>query len=223
MNTVKRIISIAFVFIFVFTCSLLSVNAEMSTEDKLIDYIKEKVTPMAPYYYEYKELYHHQNEQGETDWILLYVVGSESTPWEICGVFNHRVVSSPAECTLFSLCLGLYNVKEDVFYDLTAITDYSKYPGLADAIDLYGNGRLLGDIDNDDNLSVLDCTLIQRYEAGLNEYPANDTVAFHYYVKYENTDVPLKYYSDFNRDGERNILDTTCIQRYLTGMTYPIG
>ena len=222
MNVMKKIISIASVFIFIFTFSLLSVNAETSTEDKLINYIKEKVTPMEPYYYEYKELYNHQNDEGETDWILLYVVGSESMPWDICGVFNHRVVFSYAEYTLFSLCLGLYDVNEDTFYDLTTITDYGKYNGLAEAIDMYGTGRLLGDIDNDDSISVLDCTALQRCAAGLSKYPANDTIEPHY-VKYEKTDTPLKYYSDFNRDGERSIIDVTCMQRYLAGMPYPIG
>lgn len=214
----KKIISIFLVIIITLTLSISSVNAEMSIENKLIDYIKEKVTPMQPYYYEYKELYSHHNEDGETDWVLLYVVGSESMPWQICGVFNHRVISSYAEYTLFSLCLGLYDVKEDVFYDLTTITDYDKYDDLAEAIDMYGTGRLLGDIDLDDSISVLDSTLIQRCEVGLNEYPASDSFDFYYYVKYEKPDKPLTYYSDFNRDGDRSILDVTCIQRYLANM-----
>ena len=37
----------------------------------------------------------------------------------------------------------------------------------------------------------------------------------------DNSFHPLTYYSDFNRDGERDITDATCIQRYLAGLPYP--
>lgn len=207
--------------LFVICLSLFSVHAEMTTEEKLIEYAK-KIYHFDPELYVYQELFTHQNSERETDWVLIYSLGVGEEPWYVCGVFNHRVILASEKWELFSLGMGLYDAKADTFYDLTKINDYSKYDGLSEAIDIYGKGKLLGDIDNDNEVSILDCTELQRCEVGLSEYPASDSVMF-YYEKYENIDTPLNYYSDFNRDGERNILDVTCIQRYLAGMTYPIG
>ena len=177
---------------------------------------------MPPYYMNYEELYTHQGADGETDWTLLYALGIGASQWHVCGVFNHRVISRSEDWALFALGMGLYDAKEDTFYDLAKMQDYDRYDDLAEAIDIYGMGKLLGDIDGDDEISILDCAIIQRCETGLRDYPESDAVKGYSY-KYENIETPLLYYSDFNRDGEHNILDVTCIQRYLAQMTYPIG
>lgn len=215
----KKIISFILAVITIFSFSVLSVYSESTTEAKLIEYLQKERNYDPPYYHEFKELFAHDNADGDTDWILIYVDDEEQMPWYVCGVFSHRVISLSHEWGLFSLGLGLYDASEDRFFDLSKIDNYN---GLSDAIDLYGVGKLLGDIDNDAEISILDCTKIQRCEAGLCEYPERDQVESYSY-KYENIDTPLLYYSDFNRDGERDILDATCIQRYLANMPYTTG
>ena len=198
-----------------------SAETMSSTEAKLLEYVKGKGA-MPPYYTNYEELYTHQNAEGETDWVLLYSLGEGAMPWYVCGVYHHRVILRSEEWSLFALGIGLYDAKEDTFYDLAKMRDYDKYEGLAEAIDACGKGKLLGDLDNDDDISIADCTILQRCEAALCEYPQSDLVGSYSY-KYEDIKTPLRYYSDFNRDGERSIIDVTCMQRYLAGMTYPVG
>ena len=77
---------------------------------------------------------------------------------------------------------------------------------------------LIGDLDRDDEISIIDVTLIQRCEVKIREYPEDDS----FYVT-DDFGKKERYYSDFNRDYERDVLDATCIQRYLVGLPYPIG
>ena len=77
--------------------------------------------------------------------------------------------------------------------------------------DELGGGRLIGDLDRDNELSVIDVTIIQRCEVNIRDYPADDEIkADDGLWRYS-----VKYYSDFDRDGERTILDATRLQRYL--------
>lgn len=77
---------------------------------------------------------------------------------------------------------------------------------------------MLGDIDGDDEITVIDATIIQRCDIRIQSFPEDDEI----YAggDFENT---LKYYSDFNRDGERDILDATCVMRYSVGLPYHIN
>ena len=67
---------------------------------------------------------------------------------------------------------------------------------------------LLGDVDGDGLIMIVDCTLIQRDIVGLAEIHVNNRRA-----------------ADVDSDGEICILDATAIQRYLAEMeeNYPIG
>ncbi len=52
--------------------------------------------------------------------------------------------------------------------------------------------------------------MIQRCTAIMAQYPEDDEMG--------SPIGNIRCYSDFNRDGERDILDATAIQRYLIGM-----
>ena len=65
---------------------------------------------------------------------------------------------------------------------------------------------LVGDVNYDDSVDILDVTLIQRYLIGNT-------------VFYDNQ----KPVADFDRDGEISVIDTTWIQRKEVGMTIPEG
>ncbi|MBQ6336740.1 MAG: DUF5121 domain-containing protein, partial [Ruminococcus sp.] len=68
---------------------------------------------------------------------------------------------------------------------------------------------LLGDVNNDGAVDILDANIIQRYDAQF------DVSAYAEYL----------YLGDVNGDGDIDILDATLIQRYDAGMTvkFPIG
>lgn len=168
----------------------------------------------------FKVLYRHVDSAEETDWVLLSAFVDYPAPWYGMGIIGNRVIVS-GTYPFFKFGMALYDAKEDTFYDLYQMTDYSQYNGLAEALDLYGNGKLLGDIDGDDSISVLDVTMLQRCEAKMDEYPESDWINDSDLV--DSSFKPIHYYSDFNRDGERSILDVTCMQRYLADMSYPVG
>ncbi len=165
---------------------------------------------------EYDELYYHKNKNGETDWVLLYALAGFPEPISVYGIIGNRVFYMGAHSP-FAFGLGIYDVKSDSFYDLYTMRDYSAYDGLMEAIDNSGKGRLIGDMDNDNILSIIDATYAQRCEVHIREYPENDLVQ-----PINDGENKLKYYSDFNRDGERNVLDVTSIQRYLIGIPCPV-
>lgn len=77
---------------------------------------------------------------------------------------------------------------------------------------------MLGDIDGDGEITVIDATIFQRCDIRIQSYPDDDEIkpwgTWHY---------APKYYSDFNRDGERDILDATCVMRYSVGLPYHIN
>ena len=134
------------------------------------------------------------------------------------AIIANRVIMRSSYGVPFSSGYGVYDVKADRFMNASS-AERSGYDGFTNAFDRFGGGRLLGDIDRDNDISIIDTSLLQRCEIQLRDYPDDDLI------------IPedglwlysAKYYSDFNRDGERNILDATCMQRYLSGSSYPIG
>ena len=167
-------------------------------------------------WYDYKELYYHTGQNGETDWALVYAMLPMSSPIELYTIVGNRVVHPGNQYEPFDACYGIYDVKEDKFID-AASSAANRYPDFLQVFDEIGTGRLIGDIDRDDEISILDATLLQRCAAGMRGYPEDDT----FYITYEWG--KSRFYSDFNRDGERDVLDATCIQRYLAGLPYTIG
>ena len=67
-----------------------------------------------------------------------------------------------------------------------------------------GAGKLMGDVDDDDEVTVLDANRIQRVLAGLEK-------------KSDLYDI----IGDVDQDGEVTILDATVIQRFIAGMKLP--
>ena len=162
----------------------------------------------------YKELFYHKDNSGETDWVLLHVKSSVMADAIYEDIIGNRVICNPGLYYPFESGYGLYDVKQDTFVTVygSMVNDYN---GLSEAFDEVGYGKLLGDVDGDNSISIVDATVIQRCLASLRDYPDDDEID----GSFEN----IRYYSDFNRDGERDILDATCIQRYLVGLPYSTG
>ena len=203
-----------------------------SDYDELYDHplfwnrIKKSYFPM----YGYREPYIHADENCAIDWVLIKGTVLGVLPVPFYEVIGNRVVNDMYTKSPFSSGCGLYDVEKDEIIGINSST-LALYDGLEEAYELYGEGRLLGDLDGDNELSILDVTAIQRCLAGLQDYPVDDMIvpfeaedevlesfpesAAEYREALKN---PLKYYSDFDRDSERSILDATAIQRYLAGL-----
>lgn len=161
----------------------------------------------------YRELYYHKDENGETDWALVQGYQPMVSPLEYVTVVANRVLSPYNIYYPFSARYGIYDVKADAFIDAGG-REAKSYPDFVHVFDeTVTEGRLLGDLDRDNTISVIDATIIQRCEANLRDFPEDDI----FYVTYEWGNP--RYYSDFDRDGERDITDTTAIQRYLVGIS----
>ena len=161
----------------------------------------------------FKELYSHQDQTGETDWVLVYAVTNMQSPMALNTLIGNRVIMGRSCGVPFDAGYGVYDVSKDSF--VNASTSAAKsYDGFERTFDRIGSGRLLGDVDKDGDISIIDTTIIQRCEAKIYDYPADDEIRpldglWMYSVR---------YYSDFDRDGERSILDATKLQRYLVNV-----
>lgn len=158
----------------------------------------------------FKELYTHQDKSGEPDWVLVYAVTNMESPMALNTLIGNRVIMRRGCGIPFDSGYGIYDVKKDSFVD-AASASAKNYDGFEKAFDRIGSGRLLGDVDNDGDISIIDTTILQRCEAKICDYPSDDEIRpldglWMYSVR---------YYSDFDRDGERSILDATKLQRYL--------
>lgn len=152
--------------------------------------------------HKYDELYYHYDENGDIDWALIYECSYNAPPWEYHMVFKDRIFMY-GDNAPFSFGYGLYDVKEDKFYDIISNKfDYSKYQDLEEVFNSLNLGYPVGDANHDGVLSILDATYIQRYIAGLT-YLADDQYG------------EKNYISDFDGDGERTIFDATAIQMKL--------
>lgn len=168
----------------------------------------------------YQEVYCHYDSNGDMDWVLIY--GSSDIDYPggyYCTIGNRVFVRDSYGCP-FNANYGIYDVKANQFVDVSYLQNQG-YDDFVTVFDQYGGGRLLGDLDKDNEISIVDATILQRCDVQLMDYPKDDLIDM--YQQIDPMFSPLTYYSDFNRDGNRDILDATCIQRYLIGMTYPSG
>lgn len=167
----------------------------------------------------YKELYYHHDRSGEIDWALINCYCNMCSPAELYTVIGNRLIHQGSWESPFRSGFGVYDVRNERFLDAESDAA-SRLDGFMKMIDEFNfTGRtvetygLIGDLDKDDEISVIDVTIIQRCEANIREYPADDA----FYIS-DDFFAKEHYYSDFDRDGERSILDATKLQRYLVNV-----
>lgn len=158
----------------------------------------------------YKELYYHKDKDGETDWVLVYGSTNSEQPAYLNTIIGNRVIMRSSYGVPFASGYGVYDVKNDTFVDAGSAV-HGGYADFVKVFDERGGGRLLGDLDGDNQLSIVDATLLQRCQVNLRDYSADDDIK----VEDGIWMYSAKYYSDFDRDGARSILDVTALQRYL--------
>lgn len=161
-------------------------------------------------HYNYSELYYHYDENEALDWVLVNAQsGLEPLDMEISMDIGNVVVQSCSIFHNFRYQYGVYDVSESKFYDLFDLrSEPEKYDGLLDVLVQKKIGQLIGDLDNDGVISILDATKIQLCLAGLESFPNNE-----FYSVYNTSERGRM--SDFDKDGDVSILDATAIQLNL--------
>ncbi len=173
------------------------------------------------YYYDYDEIYYHENAaSGEVDWVLISAtVELPPDPWDIIGAVNigNRVLKwwRPG-AGILPFGLAVYDVEADTVRGIESANSYY-YDGLAEAVDELGLGLPVGDADGDGELTIFDATEIQRALAELCDFRDDD-----YIDTYPSYNDNLSYITDFNRDGVRSIVDATAIQRKIAELDEPV-
>lgn len=161
---------------------------------------------------EYNELYYHTDADGDQDWILVYGCSNVQSPMPLTTIIGKRVISAGSYEIPFDTGFAVYDVQNGGFVDANnpAVCRYDDFIKVFE--ESVTAGRLIGDIDNDNEISVIDVTILQRCDAKMRDYPEDDTYTLTFDWGGSH------YYFDFNRDGERDIIDATLMQRYLVNL-----
>ncbi len=215
----KKLFSIILVVIML----LLSVAVPVSADDVEGPLYKDKFCEQFGYdqssFYGYQELYYHHTSENDKespiDWVLIHSIAEIWDSWGFSSylLIGDRVIGAIYTYKPFEIPYAVYVVEKDEFIDIKDV-DCNQYDGLIECLQELKIGLLVGDVDRDKTLTVLDATIIQRCIAKLEEFPEYDVCEKHRYSAVYGSE-KLAYFSDFNRDGERTILDATAIQMRL--------
>lgn len=216
----KKLISIILIIVLIMSVVSITAFAETKEHDNLYEvlfvnrYLVNDHNIDIPYYV-YDELYYHYDENGVIDWALIYECSYNSPPWNYHGIYKDRILMY-GDYSPFCFCYGIYDVKNDKFCDVLRSTiDFDEYEGLEEVLDAQKPGYPIGDADRDGDLTILDATEIQRFLAGITSLSYEDEVLYYYgYKSWDELSLP-KYISDYDRDGERTVMDATAIQKAL--------
>ena len=207
----KRIVSILLVAIMLLAMSTVTIFAENQFPGECIyeDRFFEQYVAGTSYedYYYYSELYYHHVDENdpnsEIDWVLVraWVNFESSYFWTVIG---NRAVFVHEQGYPFRTYYAVYDVKQDCFVTLTNSQPFEDYEDLEDVINnKLRIGNLLGDIDSDERLTILDATTLQ---IGLVEKEYFDDASEEFLV------------ADFDYDSKVTVMDATAIQMKLAGI-----
>ncbi len=175
--------------------------------DTHLEYIRKYDVNLREYYYDEKCRVF--DEDGEESYVMIEAHNGVSSSAEIGFRFGNHIIKSNAIYSDFTYGFGIYDLKENKFYDVYDLRDApDKYPKLESTLAFYSKAKPAGDCDGDDSLTILDATKIQRLIAQLDTPPSDDG-----YVSHESDG--YLYTSDIDNDGQVSIIDATTIQRKL--------
>ena len=195
----KKLVSILLAVVMVASVCSVSAFAEVPPEDKFYDRFVEKYGD-AMYY---QEIQPHYDENGEIDWVVVcaytemaIVDPLPEATHSNCYMNGEFVFHSKDWFLPFEVGHCVYDPKKDEFIDITKV-NFDEYKDLKKHVRTYYFANLIGDIDDDNDITIMDATEIQLIIAKLKEQYVEICV------------------SDFDRDGELTVLDATAIQRNL--------
>lgn len=167
--------------------------------------------------YIYKEVCYHYDSNGAIDWCLVHgEQGGMATDDIEELLFDDFVLYRYRGVGPFRMLYGVYDVSKSEFVDLYRdYDDLYKYDGLMDALKTLPESKLIGDCDDDGELSILDATQIQLILAKLTNARIEDY--------YDSSIGIFRSFGDFDRDGYVSIMDATAIQRRLAKLDVPVA
>ena len=142
-------------------------------------------------------------ETGETQQLKAVVTGtnnpSQKVVWSVSGNNSENtVINDNGEITI-----GKDETSSLIIVKAVSSEDSSKYGEFAISIK---QNTLIGDVNSDGTVTVLDATMLQKYLAGLASF----------------SDEQLSV-ADTNGDGQVTVLDATAIQKYLANLVTSLG
>ncbi|MBR2716099.1 MAG: hypothetical protein IKB73_07850 [Ruminococcus sp.] len=204
----KRIVSILLVAVMLLAMSTVTIFAENQFLGECIyedRFFEQHVagTYFEDYYYYFEAYYHHVDENdpnSEIDWVLVHTwYLFEDMPFGT--LIGNRAVHVSSRHVPFITGYGVYDVKQDCFFDLAFDNTVKKYEDLEDVVNnKLRIGNLFGDIDLDEQLTILDATTLQ---IGLVEGKYRDPYS-------EENNI-----ADFDFDEKVTVMDATAIQMKL--------
>ena len=209
----KKLLCILLVCILMLSMTVVSVGAEGNIRGWFyLEYLKQYRG-----YYMYEEKYYHYEDPNDPDssnidWALVYCSKMRiSDFWEVphYWMVEDRVLVIEYDYSPYEIPYAVYDKDKNQFINITEV-NFDDYPGLLEALDNEESVYRIGDMDRDKCISVIDATIIQQAVAGLIKFPEFDSVD-----TYGQLYVDVFYYSDYDCDGERTVMDATAIQMKL--------
>lgn len=210
----KKIVSILLVCVFMLSLTMVPASSESSFRGWFYsEYIKQYGTPT-----HYTECYYHYQDSENFDssniaWALILCTEEVMDDFvdnrHYC-VVGDRVIVEPADMWPYAIPYAVYDKEKNEFTNIVDV-DYNNYEGLLEALDNEKFVYMIGDMDSDKKLSIIDSTMIQQALVGMIEFPENDENVAWCVQGSEKLD----YFSDVDRDGERTVMDATVIQMKL--------
>lgn len=158
------------------------------------------------------KLYSHKDKNNKTDWVLLSALTNVASPSFVYAVLGNRIIRNNCIYHPFPFSYCVYDTESESFVDLVQAYKNQQYYELVEIVDSMKIGKLIGDMNNDDRISISDATALQKCFVNIQSFDKDDEIIGWPITK------EIKFVSDFNQDGERDIRDVTAIQRYLAGL-----
>ena len=180
-----------------------------STQSIIVESTESTTTKDFKYSFDIVSVY--EDQDSDRSWLLVNAQTNrfQKPITHVYGVFGSRVLYTSQANYPFSFCWGVYDIERDEWVDLCdAWDDETRFPKLHEYYENLNTGHLIGDMDDDNSISIRDATKMQQILAKLDSWSDIDDINKNYYPIHGY----IAYLSDFNHDNNRNIVDVSSIQ-----------
>ncbi len=159
----------------------------------------------------YEELYEYGgNFNVDPDYVLVRLCTDMVSPSLVADALGEDYIIRQTSAGIpFSYDYGIYLPRQDRVMDIAEAFEEG-IEGIENVLPYISSKELVGDVNRDDKLNILDATVIQKQLAGLITIK-NDSLD-------EYRDAPISAISDFDRDGKCTVKDATAIQKKIAGL-----
>ena len=202
MKKAKNYFCIVLSLLFVCICPVFSVSAYENESAIKDEFVKTWMNGHYTSVENYEELYYHEDNNGNADWVLIYVTTYGGTDVMIHRQLGNIVIEQTEGYIPFEIGYAVYDINKNEFYDILDVWESGKFENLPEAFEFvfYKKNPDIqnkpGDVNGDNVLDVLDSVEIQKNSV--------DKIQF--------TDAQKKI-GDYNKDGSCDVLDAVEIQK----------